>query len=123
MQDHSSFDGRHNMGSNPENRFCRLSVHCVGGRKLFSIYIDVDQKQQNECLMTPCYSKNTLVLKFETAYMYAIRRKEKIQWLCHKMPLLNSAECNFTMSSVSKGKLVYTEFTFAVSCKSKLCEK
>ena len=29
MQDHSSFDARHNMGSNPENRFCRLSVYCA----------------------------------------------------------------------------------------------
>ena len=32
MQDHSSFDARHNMGSNPENRFCRLSVHCAAHR-------------------------------------------------------------------------------------------
>ena len=30
------------------------------------------------------------------------------------MTLLNSVECNCTMSSVSKATLVYTEFTFAV---------
>ena len=29
MQDHSGFDARYNMGLNPENRFCRLSVHCA----------------------------------------------------------------------------------------------
>ena len=34
------------------------------------------------------------------------------------MSLLNSAECNPTISSVSKAKLVYTVFTFAVICKN-----
>ena len=31
-----------------------------------------------------------------------------------QMSLLNSAECNCTMSSISKTKLIFTEFTFAV---------
>ena len=31
MQDHSSFNSRHNIGSNSENRFCRLPVYCEGG--------------------------------------------------------------------------------------------
>ena len=40
MQDHSSFDARHNMGSTPENRFCRLFVHCAGGgRIIFSLTV------------------------------------------------------------------------------------
>ena len=45
-------------------------------QSLIFIYIDIDEKQQNECLMTSSYGKNTLVRQFETDYMYAIRRKE-----------------------------------------------
>ena len=50
--------------------------------------------------------------------MYTIRRKETFNGYVIKMSLLNSAECNSTISSVSKAKLVYTVFTFAVILKN-----
>ena len=85
------------------------SYYTMASSNIHSIYIDIDEKQQNECLMTPSDSKNTLVRQFETAYMYAIRRKQNIQCYVIKISLLNSADY---MSSVSKAKLVYTELTF-----------
>ena len=56
--------------------------------------------------------------------MYTVRRKENIQWLCRIWSLLNSAKCNYTMSSVFKNKVSLYRIYFCSSsyCKSKFCQ-